>query len=95
MFIVNHFDAPVPFFVEELNGAVLKMVMRSGKIPITRWPEIRMDKLHHKKVMDPHRLVMAFVVVKKLLSFGTSQPHSTLPFTVSPNSACALVGLRV
>ena len=24
-----------------------------------------MDKLHHKKVMDPHRLVMAFVVVKK------------------------------
>lgn len=65
MFIVNHFDAPVPFFVEELNGAVLKMVMRSDKIPITWWPEIRMDKLHHKKVMDPHRLVMAFVVVKK------------------------------
>jgi len=65
MFIVDHFDAPVQFFMEELNGAVLKMLMRSGKIPITRWPEIRMDKLHHKKVMDPHRLVMAFVVVKK------------------------------
>jgi hypothetical protein len=63
MFIVNHFYAPVPFFVEEPNGAVLKMLMRSGKIPFTRWPEIRMDKLHHEKVMDPHRLVMAFAVV--------------------------------
>ena len=45
----------------------------------------------------PKSLMLVFLVtifVNNLLRFGTSQPHSTLlPFTLSPNSASALVGL--
>ena len=45
----------------------------------------------------PKSLMLVFLVTifaNNLLSFGTSQPHSTLlPSTLSPNSASALVGL--
>jgi len=39
-------------------------------------------------------MLVFFVTIfaNNLLSFGTSHPHSTLPFTLSPKSACALVG---
>ena len=49
MFIIDHFDELIPFLAEALNGAMLKMIMVRRKIPFTRWPEIRMDKLHDKK----------------------------------------------
>jgi len=62
IFIVDHLDELIPFLVEELDGAMLEMLMRRFKVPITWWSEIRMDKLHDEKVMDPHGFVMSFGV---------------------------------
>ena len=63
VFIIDHFDELIPFLVEEFYGAMLKMIMVRSKIPITWGPEIRMDKLHDKKVMDPQGFVVSINVM--------------------------------
>jgi hypothetical protein len=61
--IVDNIDESLPFLVEELNVTMLKMLMGHREIPVTWWSEIRMDKLHDKKVMDPHGFVVSFDVM--------------------------------
>jgi hypothetical protein len=42
---------------------MLKMITGRRKIPVTWWLEIRIDKLHDGKVMDPHGFVVSFDVM--------------------------------
>ncbi len=61
--VFHNFDEPLPFLVKELNVTMLKMLMGRRKIPFTWWPEIRMDKLHDKKGIDPHGFVVPCLVM--------------------------------